>query len=418
MHICTEYSNTVYIIYKRVESSSCIANWAIQYILYLKIRFGTVIALNTVRNKQLFIEVKVVNRKEAEMPAYATCKTPLVDKWKDAADNNEVLGFIDSILSGYGQIAFNDNPLSGILFIIGCFVGSVQMGISSLICSVVAALVAYMIGVPKLSLRLGLYTFNAALAGLGLALFVFPGQGVTAQLVLFAAIGGILCVFLTAAFAAFLGKLSVPSLALPYCTVLMIMVPASLLMTSMEASTSVLPYLAEAGAAPEAGWTVQEFFLSVMNNFAEVLWQANVWSGAFFVLGVLVASRIDFLSIVVASIVSTALAIALGLSKDSTLIGIYGYNAVLLMLVLFGRGYAMSVKNYIFSLLMSCITIIVSVWLSVIFAPLGVPVAAFPYVLLAILALAAREPLTGLKWVSPLKWGVPETIAKELKNEM
>lgn len=351
------------------------------------------------------------------MPAYATCKTPLVDKWKDAADKNEVLGFIDSILSGYGQIAFNDNPISGILFIIGCFVGSVQMGVSSLVCTVVAAIVAYLIGVPKLSLRLGLYTFNAALAGLGLALFVFPGQGITVQMLIYAAIGGILCVFLTAAFSAFLGSLSVPPLALPYCTVLMILIPASLIMPSMNASTSVIPYLAEVNAGASATWTAGEFFTAVMNNLAEVLWQANIWSGLFFALGVLVASRVDFVSILVASVVSTGLAILLGLSKDSILVGIYGYNAVLLMLVLFGRGYAMSVKNYIFSLLMSCVTVIVSVWLSAMFAPLGVPVAAFPYVILAILALAAREPLTGLKWVSPLKWGVPETIAKELKNE-
>ena len=163
--------------------------------------------------------------------------------------------------------------------------------------------------------------------------------------------------------------------------------------------------------------TIPEFFTSVMNNVAEVLWQANVLTGVFFVRGVLVASRIDFLSAVVTSVLATGLAIAFGLSKDSTLIGIYGYNAVLLMLVLFGRGYAMSVRNYIFSLVMSMLTILVSVWLSSIFAPLGIPVAAFPYVIFAILALAAREPLKGLTWIDPLKWGVPETIAQTLKKE-
>lgn len=351
------------------------------------------------------------------MPAYATCKTPLVDQWKSAADKNEALGFIDSILSGYGQIAFNDNPISGLLFIIGCFVGSVQHGVASLTCAVVAAIVAYLIGVPKLSLRLGLYTFNPALAGLGLALFVFPGQGITPQLLIYSAIGGILCVFLTAAFAGFLSKLNVPSLALPYCTVLMILVPASLLLTNMNASTSVIPYLNDVAVSQAQTWTISEFFTAVMNNFAEVLWQANIWTGVFFLLGVLVASRIDFLSVIVASVLATGLAIAFGLSKDSTLIGIYGYNAVLLMMVLFGRGYKMSVRNYIFSLIMSMMTILVTVWLSSVFAPLGIPVAAFPYVIFAILALAAREPLKGLVWVDPLNWGVPETIAKVLKEE-
>ncbi|MGL4485387.1 MAG: urea transporter [Anaerovoracaceae bacterium] len=351
------------------------------------------------------------------MAAHATCKTPFVDKWKDAADKNEVLGFIDSVLSGYGQIAFNDNPISGLLFIIGCFVGSVQMGVSSLVCAVISTLLAYLIGVPRLSCRLGLYTFNAALAGMGLALFVFPGEGITGQMLLYSAIAAVFSVFLTAAFAAFFIKMKVPALALPYCMVLFIMVPASIIMTSLHDTTSVLPHLGEVAVIADGGWTVGQFFRAVMNGLAEVIWQANVFSGALFALGVLIASRIDFLSITVAAIVSTALAIAFGLPSDNILLGLYGYNAVLLMMVFFGRGYQMTVKSYIFSLLMSCMTIVFTVALSVIFAPLRAPVAAFPYVIMAIFALVAKEPFTGLKWVSHTKWGVPETIAVEIKKE-
>ncbi|MDR1953471.1 MAG: urea transporter [Clostridiales Family XIII bacterium] len=351
------------------------------------------------------------------MAALATCKFPFVDRWKAAADGNVILGFIDSVLSGYGQIAFNDNPLSGLLFMIGCFVGSVQNGVSSVICALTATATAYLLRVPAASLRPGLYTFNAALAGMGIALFIFPGQAVTGGLVLFSVIGGVLCVFLTAAFSGLLSKWEVPPLALPYSTVLFILVPASLLLPIIEPTTSVVPHLGEMAVAASQDWTFTGFLTAFMNNFSEVLWQSAPLSGAFFLAGVLVASRVDFVMAIVGSALASGFAIALGLPQESNLIGIYGYNAVLLLLVLFGRGYAMSVRNFLFSVALALISVLFTVWLSALFAPLGAPVAAFPYALLSIFALLSRNGLAGLRWINPLKWGVPETIAKELKRE-
>ncbi|MDR2089760.1 MAG: urea transporter [Clostridiales Family XIII bacterium] len=352
------------------------------------------------------------------MAALASCKFPFVDRWKAAADKNGVLGFVDSVLSGYGQIAFNDNPLSGLLFLAGCFAGSVQNGVSSLICALTATAMAYLLLVPTIALRLGLYTFNAALAGMGIGLFIFPGQDVTAGLVFFSVVGGVLCVFLTAAFSGFLSKWNVPSLALPYCTVLFILVPASLLIPVIEPTTSVIPYLNEPALGASQVWTLPDFLTAFMNNFSEVLWQATPLSGAFFLAGVVVASRVDFVMVLIGSALASGFAIVLGLPQASNMIGIYGYNAVLLLLVLFGRGYAMSVRNFLFSVVMALVSVVITVWLSAVFAPLGAPVAAFPYVLLGILALLGKNGLAGLKWVDPLKWGVPETIAKALKEEM
>jgi urea transporter len=351
------------------------------------------------------------------MSAYATCKFPFVDKWKAAADKNAAIGFIDSILSGYAQIAFSDNPVTGLLFIAGCCVGSVQMGISSLTCALTATLAAYLLGVPRLSLRLGLYTFNAALAGMGMALFIFPGQGVTPGLLLYAAAGGLLCVAFTAALTGFLSKWSVPPMALPYCIVLVILIPASLFLSRLGVSTSVIPYLNEMAAPVSTVWTAGGFFTAFMNSFSEILWQANVISGVFFLLGVLVSSRIDFMTSIIGSLVGTLFAIALGLPEGNISAGIYGYNSVLIMLVLFGRGYALSARNFIFSLFMALMMVLVVPGMAGILAPLGIPVASFPYVLVAIGLLASRDALKGLVWVDPLKWGVPETIAAQLKKE-
>lgn len=352
------------------------------------------------------------------MAALATCKFPLVDKWKDAADKNVVLGFIDSLLSGYGQIAFNDNPFSGLLFIIGCFVGSPQNGICSLICAFTATLLAYFLGISRGLLRFGLYTFNAALAGMGIGLFIFTGQtAITLGMVLFCIVGGIICVFFTAALTGILSKWAVPPLALPYCIALMILVPASLFISAVGPSTSVIPRLGEMKELTAQVWTSADFFTSFMNNFAEILWQSNPLSGAFFLVGVIVASRIDFLSAITASAIATATAIGLNLPFENNMIGIYGYNAVLLSMVMIGRGYAISTVNVIYTALLAVVSVFLTACLGTIFAPLGFPVAAFPYVILAIFALLGKDLLKGLIPVDIMLWGVPETIRKALKKQ-
>lgn len=351
------------------------------------------------------------------MAALATCKFPLVDQWKEAADKNTVLGFTDSVLSGYGQIGFNDNPVSGLLFIIGCFVGSTQNGICSLICAITATLVGYFLGVPRISLRLGLYTFNAALAGMGIGLFIFTGQtAISLGMVLFCIVGGVICVFLTAAFSAVLSKWNVPPLALPYCTALLILVPASMFVSVARPTTSVIPRLNEMKEFVDQTWTMSEFFTSFMNNFAEVLWQANPISGAFFLAGVIIASRIDFVSIIFASALATGTAIALNLPFENNMIGIYGYNAVLLTMITIGRGYVISFASVIYAIVLIIVSVFFTASLATIFAPLGFPVAAFPYAIMAVLAMLGKDALKGLVPVDIMLWGVPETIHKAIKN--
>jgi urea transporter len=335
-----------------------------------------------------------------------------MDKWKNAADKNAALGFADSVLSGYGQIVFNDNPLSGLLFLAGGLVGSVQAGASSLVCTIAAALAAYLIGVPEIALRKGLYTFSAALAGFGIAVFVFPGQGVTARLLFYSALCGVVSVLMTGAFESFLSKWDLPYMAFPYCASLAILVPAAAHFTNLGAAAAILPHL-EVAAPLGSGHirSAADFFAAVMNNFAEVIWQSNAVSGALLLLGILVASRVDFFMAVTGSVSATAFAIALGLPDAGVMAGNYGFNAVLLMIVMFGRAYAMSVKNFVFSSALALITVILTVCLNVILAPAAIPVGALPYVITAVLAMASDGAFTGLTRISPGEWGTPETIA-------
>lgn len=380
---------------------------------------GMIIALFICRMHALNVLMVVLFERSRIMP-YATCRFPLVSEFKRLGDKNKFVAFIDSLLSGFGQIAFSDNPWSGLILIIGCFVGSFEQAVAGLCAAITATAFAYIIGTDKLVIRMGLFTFNAALAGLGIPLFIFPGQSVSVAMIILAVIAGIMCVLITAALNKIFSTRNVPSLALPYCITLFVLIPASLKLGTMHTTTSVVPFLDAPLGAENAQMTAcsaGDFFTAVLNNMAEIIWQANIWSGMLYLLAVVISSRVDAISAVIASVVATAVAVMMGLSLDNIMIGLYGYNAILLMQAIFGRGYKMSVISFVMSVILAIISVFVTLWMQTLFAALGAAVTAFPYAIMAIGTFLARDVMKKMHYIDPVKWGVPETIAKELKKE-
>ena len=346
------------------------------------------------------------------MPAYASCDFPLVNKWKNLADQNSIIGFFDSVLSSFGQIAFSDNPLSGALIIIACFIGSPIQIISSIWSTVIAIITAMFLGVSNPLIRQGLYGFNAALAGLAIPLFIFPGQGFTPMLFIYTGIGAICCVIFTAAISYFFSKLDLPPLALPYSITLLVILPGTTLFKGLNSLPTTVPRLIEYSNQPWLSFTIKEFFLAFSTGIAQVIWQTSLISGIIYLIAILLSSRIDGASAVIAAVISTFIAIVFKLPKESIMMGIYSYNSVLLFQVIFGRGFVMSAYSFGLSVFLAALVTIFSASLSIVFAPLGAAVSGFPYSVLGILALLSKGAFKNLSYVSPKKWGVPETIYK------
>ena len=166
-----------------------------------------------------------------------------------------------------------------------------------------------------------------------------------------------------------------------------------------------------------AVWTAGEFVTASLNGLAQVLWVDNPLTGVLYVVAVLMASRIDVLSIIIGTTVSTALAIALGLPKGMVFAGIFGYNAVLVMHVL-TRGFLISARTYIFAVIMAALTVVLGAGIRVIMAPVGaISFFAIPYAVTCIVAFLGRDMLKNFTYVPAINWGVPETIAQEFKKE-
>jgi len=127
----------------------------------------------------------------------------VLQSWDRACAGSRVLRFVDVNLRGVGQVMFQDNPLSGALFLAAIAWGSFAAGVpqvlfGGLLAVVAATLTAQWLRVDAAGLGAGLYGYNAYLVGLALGavgtyLLGFPGSDAAlaaAALLYGAGIGG------------------------------------------------------------------------------------------------------------------------------------------------------------------------------------------------------------------------------------
>lgn len=350
------------------------------------------------------------------MSAYATCKFPMVDRFKEYGEKNCFVGFIDSVLSGFAQIVLSDNPVTGLLIMLGVFFGAPAQLVTALWAACIASAFAFLIGVNKDAVRHGLYTFSAAIVGLGVSLWGYSNQAVYPQLLIYAGIGAIVSVIVTAAINVFLSKWEAPSLSVPYCVTLMMIIPALFLMSHMKPQLSLAPQTAQLTEAFH-GMDLSTFMKASISGVGEICFQVELISGICLLLALLVSSRIDAIVALICAALGTGLAATLGLPTDNIVIGLYGYNAALVGMGLFGRAFRMSVPCALFTIVMALFSVLLTAGMGVAFMPLGIPVAALPFGVIVIFCMIGKDNLRKLTPVSMLLWGVPETIEKTLQSK-
>src|SRR5262249_26660080 len=100
--------------------------------------------------------------------------------WTRWVASSWLLRFFDESLRGVGQGMFQDNPLSGALFLLGIgwasyVAGAPEIVIGGIVAVLVATETAHWLHVDKPSREAGLYGFNGVLVGLALMTFLDPG---------------------------------------------------------------------------------------------------------------------------------------------------------------------------------------------------------------------------------------------------
>jgi urea transporter len=248
----------------------------------------------------------------------------------------KVINSVKIILRGAARVMLQDNPITGLLFLIGIFYNSWLLGIGAVIGILVATITAVILKYKKEDIISGNYGFNGALVGVAL-LFFFK---VNILLIILLIVGSILSSIIMN----FMSKRKLAPYTFPFVLstwILMILIKLFNLIPKITIE------LIEA--------LKLNIVSSLSMGFGQVMFQENVVTGIIFLIAIFVGSKRAAIYAFIGSLIGMLLALALIFPLNLINIGIFGFNGVLC-------GIAFADKKK-YSLIYAIIAIILSVFI-------------------------------------------------------
>jgi urea transporter len=248
----------------------------------------------------------------------------------------KIINFIKILLKGISQIMLQNNPITGLLFLLAIFYNSWLLGIGALIGVSVSTVTAFILKYKRKDIEDGLYGFNGTLVGLA-SLFFFE---ISVLLIILLIIGS----FLSALIMNFMHTRKLRPYTFPFVL-----------------STWILMILIKLfNLVPEISHQLTEILkLNILSSLSmgvgQVMFQENVITGIIFVIGIFISSKRAAIYAFIGSLIGMALALASVFPLNLINIGIFGFNGVLC-------GIAFADKKK-YSLIYAIIAIILSVFI-------------------------------------------------------
>ena len=301
-----------------------------------------------------------------------------------------LLGFVDAVLRGIGQVMLQGNSYTGLLFLAGIFYNSVLFGWAALLGTIASTATAILLGSERSQVQAGLFGFNGALVAIALLYFLEPGVLAWAYVVLAAAFTTVVMVALLH----LLGTWKVPALTAPFVFTTWVFVLACARFGRLQ-STEVLPTAGLPKAATVEGIvTTSTVAEGLFSGVAQVFFQGNAITGAIFVAGLLLASRAAAGAALMGSCAGLLVAWGMGAAEPAIRAGAFGFNCVLTAIALGSGLFALNPVSVAYMTLAVVTTAVVFAATSAALEPLGMPALTAPFVLVTWLFLLAG-PLFG-----------------------
>lgn len=280
---------------------------------------------------------------------------------------------VRTVFRGIGQVFFQEHAVTGILFVAGIAVSSLSMAIGAVAGAAIGSGVAWGLKFDKSELLAGIYGFNATLVGIATLFFFQPGGMSLAMLVAGCVVATLLTRFVR-------GNLPFPTYTAPFIvtTWCLYFLGKSLQVAPVDPSQlSLLVPVVPAGFVVE----------SAVHGIGQVMFQASLWTGLLFLLGIALNDRQHALWVLAASVLGMLLAShnvdaamrALDPERlvertqfDNIQLGLYGYNATLAAVALF-----LWRRSLVYSLL----GIVLCIPLTELVPLFGLPALTAPFVL-------------------------------------
>lgn len=330
--------------------------------------------------------------------------SPWNQRWRTIVRDSPLLEFIQVMLAGMAQIVWNTDPLCAVILLGALALACPLQLFTCLWALLVSTSLIFLFKLPKDLALDGLYTINPALAGIAVPLVFFQNRTEDLPLLfLLCTAASAIALALTVILRRVTAPHSLSPLGLPYS--------ATLLLLAVCVQLAAVGTVPAAAPSPPTPWTIRSFLTAVCSGLAQVIWVEGVpncaLAGGLVLIGILFVSRIDAFIAVYAALLSTATAVLLGYDAQVISLGLYGYGAVLLSMVLFGRAYKINAGSFLLISVLCVCSVPFTAAVRPLFAALDAPVAAAVWSLLAIGAMCLRR-LPGLTYRPPAQWSTPE----------
>lgn len=317
----------------------------------------------------------------------------LLDWWESLCKGSATLRFIDVNLRGVGQVMFQNNPLSGLLFFIaigwGSFAaGMPQVAIGGVVALLAGTLTAQWLRVDAAGLAAGLYGYNAYLVGLALGTFL----AVSPLWWIYVALGGAVSVVATLGTANVFKTWGVAALTAPFVLTTWLLLLATYAFTALDGSG--LPTSAEIvplDAAVTNPLAFGDFARGVMKSISQVFLKASIVAALLLLAGLAVNSVAAAVFGLGGAIVAVVTGHLLGAESDLITGGLMGFSPVLTAIAIGAVFYQPSPRVAIYALLGTVFTVIAQGAMNVVLAPFGIPTLTAPFVLVSWLFLLPRQ---------------------------
>ncbi|CAF1382313.1 unnamed protein product [Rotaria sordida] len=297
--------------------------------------------------------------------------------------------FIDSVFRGIGQVMFANNPLSGIIIMIGLLIENWKLALYGLLGTCVSTLTAHMFKFNYNSIRAGLYGFNGCLVGMGIGYFSFPNSPYMIGPIV------IMSIFSTIFFMV-IGKILVQRLQISsftfsfqICTWIWLLgalkyryffVNGTILSPNMLTTRVDKPRFLNVSFSH---YSIQDNVVGFFTSIGQVYFTENPYTGIIILFGLCICSRIlSFFAFFGAVTGQLTAAYLLGLPATAIHAGLWGFNSVLTCQALGGMFFVLyGYKIWFITFFGSIMTVLVQAAVSAFLAPVGMPTLTFPFTL-------------------------------------
>ncbi|MBP1663088.1 MAG: peptidoglycan DD-metalloendopeptidase family protein [Bacteroidetes bacterium] len=330
---------------------------------------------------------------------------------------------LPGILNSYSIIFFLDNKiLAGIIMLVSFF--NFWAGLSGLMAVIITLLIGHTMHLDKPTLRSGVYSFNALLAGIGMGTFFDPGVVYFSLL----ALSALFTLLLSVTMGGQLFKLKLPFLSIPFVVAFwFVVLPASnfenLGLTHRNIFWINEMYSVGGNSLLQLFQTIDNLQINklvdiYLRSISSIFFQNNLIAGILITIALLYSSRIMFSLSVVGFL--TAYIFAQFTGSETAIINYYNIGANYMMVAFAVGGYFLipSRQSFLWTVFLIPLTSLVLLFFYKLFGYIQLPVFSLPFaftVIIFIYFLQLRTKSNGLI-LTPLQHNSPEINLYTYRN--